>query len=94
MGLFKDLLSSSSSESSKFKIGDFVRVKLILEAGEVINIVENKIAVRLDDIGKVFYYKESEPQNFFKGWLSENNLVILKFVLCHWYAYSKNLIVL
>ena len=65
MGLFKDLLSSSSSKSSKFKIGDFVRVKLTLEAGEVINIVGNKIAVRLEDTGKVFYYKESELQKLF-----------------------------
>lgn len=63
MGFFKDLLNSSSS---KFKIGDFVRVKLTLEAGEVINIVGNKIAVRLEDTDKVFYYKESELQKFFK----------------------------
>lgn len=69
MGLFKDLLSSSSSESSKFKIGDFVRVKLTLEAGEVVKIIGNKIAVRLEDTGKVFYYKESELQKFFKRWL-------------------------
>lgn len=66
MGFFKDLLNSSSSKFSKFKIGDFVRVKLTLEAGEVTNIVGNKIAVRLEDTDKVFYYKESELQKFLR----------------------------
>ena len=58
MGLF-DLFSSASS--NKFSIGDFVRVKLTGEEGNIINALsDNTYEVELHSSGRCDYYKENE----------------------------------
>ena len=58
MGIF-DLLMSSSSNG--FKVGDFVRVKLTGQEGNIISAFnDHTYEVELHESGRVEYCKESE----------------------------------
>ena len=58
MGLL-DLLMSSSSNG--FKVGDFVRIKLTGQEGNIISVYnDNTYEVELHENGRVEYCKESE----------------------------------
>jgi len=58
MGLLDLLMSSSSNE---FKVGDFVRIKLTGQEGNIISAFnDNTYEVELHENGRVEYCKESE----------------------------------
>lgn len=58
MGLLDILLSSASNG---FNVGDFVRIKLTGQEGNIISVFnDNTYEVELHESGKVEYCKESE----------------------------------
>ena len=58
MGLL-DLLISSSSNG--FKVGDFVRIRLTGQEGNIISVFnDSTYEVELHENGRVEYYKENE----------------------------------
>ena len=58
MGLFDLFISSSSN---KFKVGEFVRIKLTGQEGNIVSVFnDNTYEVELHENGRVEYCKESE----------------------------------
>lgn len=58
MGLFDLFISSSSN---RFKVGEFVRIKLTGQEGNIVSVFNNNTyEVELHENGRVEYCKESE----------------------------------
>lgn len=58
MGLFDLFISSSSN---RFKVGEFVRIKLTGQEGNIVSVFnDNTYEVELHENGRVEYCKESE----------------------------------
>ena len=58
MGLFDLFISSSSN---RFKVGEFVRIKLTGQEGNIVSVFnDNTYEVQLHENGRVEYCKENE----------------------------------
>lgn len=63
MGLF-DLFTSNSN--GKFKVWDFVRIKLTGEEGNIISVFDdNTYEVEIHESGRIEYCKESELEKLY-----------------------------
>ena len=65
MGILMDILIGTNSNSGKFKIGDFVKVKLTGEEGEIVDIYGNIYGVKIHSTKEVYNYKENEIEKLF-----------------------------
>ena len=65
MGILMDILLGTNSTYNKFKIGDFVRIKLTGEEGQVVDIHGNIYGVKSHRTQEVYNYKENEIEKLF-----------------------------
>lgn len=65
MGILMDILLGTNSTCSRFKIGDFVRIKLTGEEGQVVDIHGNIYGVKSYRTQEVYNYKENEIEKLF-----------------------------
>lgn len=65
MGILMDILLGSSSNYNGFKIGDFVKIKLTGEEGQIVDIHDNIYGVKIHKTHEVYNYKENEIEKLF-----------------------------
>lgn len=65
MGILMDILLGSSSNYNGFKIGDFVKIKLTGEEGQIVDIHGNIYGVKIHKTHEVYNYKENEIEKLF-----------------------------
>lgn len=65
MGILTNILFGESFTSNKFKIGDFVKIKLTGEEGQIVDIHGNIYGVEVNKTHEVYNYKENEIERLF-----------------------------
>ena len=65
MGILMDILLGTNASSNKFKIGDFVKIKLTGEEGQIVDIHGNIYGVEINKTHEVYNYRENEIESLF-----------------------------